>query len=168
MEQKHAPDGADKIETARLINLPHDNVAPGGSRLNRAACTIVSPNYLAYARTLAASYLAQHPGQRFFVQIVADLSDPTPFQGDVFTPVMLDEIGLHDVRAEAMKYDVLELNTNVKPTFMKHLIEHYGLDTLVFLDPDIFCYAPLDPVFEALDKGATTVLTPHITMPVFD
>src|SRR5580698_10555011 len=168
MEQKHAPDGADKIETARLINLPHDDVTPGGSRLNHAACTIVSPNYLAYARTLAASYIAQHPDQRFFVLIVADLSDPTPFEGDAFTPVMLGEIGLRDVRVEAMKYDILELNTNVKPTFMKHLIERYELDALAYIDPDIFCYAPLDPVFDALGSGASAVLTPHITTPVFD
>ena len=41
-----------------------------------------------------------------------------------------------------MKYGILELNTNVKPTFMKHLLAAYDLDTLVYLDPDIFCYAP--------------------------
>jgi hypothetical protein len=135
---------------------------------SRAACTIVSPNYLAYARTLAASYLAQHPGQRFFVLIVANLHDPSPFQGDAFTPVMLHEIGLRDIHAEAMKYGILELNTNVKPTFMKHLIEHYELDALAYIDPDIFCYAALDPVFDALASGASAVLTPHITTPVFD
>jgi len=134
-----------------------------------AACTIVSPNYLSFARTVAASYVAQHPGQRFFVLIVADLSDPAPFNVDAsFTPVMLGEIGLRDLRVQAMKYDILELNTNVKPTFMKHLIEAYGLGGLMYLDPDIFVYAPLEPVFAALDEGASAVLTPHMTAPVFD
>jgi hypothetical protein len=136
--------------------------------MNRAACTIVSPNYLAYARTLAASYLAQHPEQRFFVLIVADLADATPFSGAAFEPVMLAEIGLADLRGEAMKYDILELNTNVKPAFMLHLVARHGLDALVYLDPDIFVYAPLAPVFAALDAGATAVLTPHITAPVWD
>jgi hypothetical protein len=136
--------------------------------LNLAACTIVSPNYFAYARMLAASYLAQHPGQRFFVLIVANLTDSTPFSGGVFLPVMLGEIGLSDVRAEAMKYDILELNTNVKPTFMKHLFARFELDALVYLDPDIFVYAPLTPVFDAIEQGATAVLTPHMTWPVFD
>jgi len=142
--------------------------SPGGVRVNYAACTIVSPNYFAYARTLAASYLMQHPGHRFYVLIVADLADSGPFSGDVFTPVMLGEIGLADVRAEAMKYDILELNTNVKPSFMKHLLARFGLDVLVYLDPDIFVYAPLTPVFAALERGAAVVLTPHMTMPVFD
>ena len=137
--------------------------------MSLAACTITSPNYLHFARTLAASYVAKHPEQRFFVLIVADLADPEPFRSDPhFTPVMLGEIGLRDLRAEAMKYDILELNTNVKPTFMKHLIEVYGLDGLVYLDPDIFVYAALQPVFAELAAGATAVITPHMTTPVFD
>ena len=137
--------------------------------MSSAACTIASPNYLHFARTLAASYMVQHPEQRFFVLIVADLADPVPFHIDPsFTPVMFGEIGLRDLRVEAMRYDILELNTNVKPTFMKHLMATYGLDALVYLDPDIFVYAPLEPVFAALAAGATAVVTPHMTTPVFD
>lgn len=135
----------------------------------RAGCTIVSPNYLPFARTLAGSYLAQHPDQRFFVLIVADLSDPAPFQLDnSFTPVMLGSIGVPGLRHAAMRYDILELNTNVKPTFMKYLLDQHGLESLVYLDPDIFVYKGLDPVFAHLDDGATAVLTPHMTTPVFD
>jgi hypothetical protein len=136
--------------------------------VNRAACTIVSPNYLPFARTLAVSYLAQHPGHRFFVLIVADVDDAAPFRHASFTPVTLGEIGLDNLRATAMTYDILELNTNVKPTFLKYLLAAHGLDQLVYLDPDIFVYAPLAPVFDALDAGASVVLTPHMTTPVFD
>jgi hypothetical protein len=133
------------------------------------ACTIVSPNYLAYARTLSASYLAQHPGHRFYVLIVADLQllDRKAFESDAFTPVMLVEIGLEDVKAEGMKYDILELNTNVKPTFMKYLLKRFELEQLIYLDPDIFIYRHLTPVFEALET-ANAVLTPHITSPLLE
>jgi hypothetical protein len=136
--------------------------------LNRAACTIVSPNYLHFARTLSRSYLAQHPDHRFFVLIVADIGDVNSFEGEGFTPVALTEIGVQDLRSAAMKYDILELNTNVKPTFLAYLLERYGLDAVVYLDPDVFVYAPLEPVFRVLEGGATAVLTPHITAPVFD
>lgn len=136
--------------------------------MNCAACTIVSPNYFGFARTLAASYVSQHPGQRFFVLIVADLADPIPFRAEAtLTPVMLHEIGLASLRTEAMKYDILELNTNVKPTFLRYLLARYGLDAVAYLDPDIFVYAPLTPVFESLRTG-TAVLTPHMTAPVLD
>jgi hypothetical protein len=132
-----------------------------------AACTIVSPNYLAYARTVAASYLAQHPDHRFFVLIVAKLTDSAPFAHEPFEAVMLPEIGLADLPGEAMKYEILELNTNVKPTFLKHLLARHGLERVVYLDPDIFVYSPLTPVFDALREN-DAVLTPHLTSPVFD
>ncbi len=152
-----------------LVHLGDAFALGGGRRVSFAACTIVSPNYLAFARTLAASYVAQHPNQRFFVLIVADLTDPAPFASDAsFEPVMLGEIGLPDLRVQAMKYDILELNTNVKPTFLWYLLQRYGLEGVVYLDPDIFVYGRLAPVFEALNNGATAVLTPHMTAPVFD
>jgi hypothetical protein len=132
-----------------------------------AACTIVSPNYLPFARTVAASYLAQHPSHRFFVLIVARLSDPGPFAQEPFEAVLLSEIGVENLSAVAMRYEILELNTNVKPTFLKHLFAHYKFDAVTYLDPDIYVYAPLTPVFEALGT-ADCVLTPHLTAPVFD
>lgn len=135
----------------------------------RAGCTIVSPNYLPYARTLAGSYRAQHPDQAFFVLIVADLADRTPFLSEPdMTPILLQEIEVPDLRAVAMKYDILELNTNVKPTFLKYLLNTQPLDALVYLDPDIFVYKSLDPVFASISTGASAVLTPHMTQPVFD
>lgn len=137
----------------------------------RAACTIVSPNYLPYARVLAMSYLFAHPGQRFFVLIVADLAelaDREVFGAEPFEPVMLSEIGLRDLRVEAMKYDILELNTNVKPTFLRFLVGRHNVEQLIYLDPDIFVYRELTPVFDALDAGATSVLTPHLTAPITD
>jgi hypothetical protein len=135
---------------------------------SRAACTIVSPNYLAFARTLAVSYLAHHPGHRFFVLIVAHLHDLAPFANEPFTAVLLPSLDIPNLRSVAMMYDILELNTNVKPTFLKHLLQTHHLDTLTYLDPDIFVYAPLTPVFNALEAGAVAVLTPHMTTPVFD
>ncbi len=133
-----------------------------------AACTVISPNYLPFARTLAASYLRHHPGHWFFVLLVADMPDVSLFLGERFEAVALAEIGLADLRGEAMKYDILELNTNVKPAFLRYLFQTYGLEQLVYLDPDICVYSPLEPVFAALQAGANAVLTPHLTTPLDD
>ena len=135
----------------------------------RAACTIVSPNYHAYARTLCSSFQACHSGMPFFVLIVADLSPEAKlmFEGFGYTPVFLSEIGLGNQRREAMKYDILELNTNVKPTFLKYLFEKRECDEVIFLDPDVLIYSRLTPVFDAL-QNATVVLTPHLTSPMND
>ncbi len=133
-----------------------------------AACTIVSPNYLAFARTLARSYRAHHPTHRFFVLIVSSTPDPAPFLFPDFETILVRDLPLEDLRREAMKFDLLELNTNVKPTFLKLLFARHHLETLTYLDPDIFVYSPLTPVFDTLTAGASAVLTPHITAPITD
>ena len=129
------------------------------------ACTIVSPNYLPFARTLAESYRFHHPDQSFFVLVVADVTDTKLFDSEPFTTVLLRDLPLSNVNSLAMKYDILELNTNAKPTFMKHLFATFGLNKLVYLDPDICVYSPLTPVFDLLDT-ASVALTPHLTSPV--
>ena len=139
-----------------------------------AACTIVSPNYLPFARTLAASWREHHPDAPFFVLLVADLppaftlplpeSTPAPF-----TAVPVSAIGIPNLRVEAMKYDILELNTNVKPAFLQYLFaSHPDIDHLLYLDPDIRVFAPLTPVTDLLGAGASAILTPHITAPIGD
>jgi hypothetical protein len=129
------------------------------------ACTIVSPNYLPYARTLATSYIEHHPGDLFSVLLVADIHDKTLFDQEPFNVVFLDEIGLTNISTLAMKYDILELNTNVKPTFMKFLLRQAYLEKLIYLDPDIRVYCPLLEIYDLLESN-NVVLTPHITSPI--
>ncbi|MGA7158553.1 MAG: putative nucleotide-diphospho-sugar transferase [Acidobacteriaceae bacterium] len=78
----------------------------------------------------------------------------------------VEKLGIADFYSVAFKYDVLELNTNVKPTFLKTLLER-GIDELVYLDPDIFVYRSLDSVFNAMEDSSI-ILTPHILSPVPD
>ncbi len=133
-----------------------------------SACTIVSPNYLPYARTLEASYRRHHPGELFFVLIVADIKDRSEFADEPFTTVMLEDLDLENLPSLAMKYDILELNTNVKPSFLKLLFKTYPhLENVVYLDPDIFVYARLEPIFTLLESN-NIVLTPHISLPQLD
>jgi hypothetical protein len=136
------------------------------TKLN-GACTIVSPNYLPFARTLAKSYLQHHPKDKFFVLVVAKSCEKKLFGAEPFSAVVLEEIGLPNLDSIGMRYDVLELNTNVKPSFMKYIFDNSDLDSLVYLDPDIYIYNRLDPVFELLEH-ANVVLTPHITSPIDD
>ena len=67
----------------------------------------------------------------------------------------------------AFKYDILELNTAVKPFLLNHLLETHGLQKLIYFDPDIYLFAPLDRILSLLDENAA-VVTPHITQPIED
>jgi hypothetical protein len=127
--------------------------------------TIVSRNYFAYARTLGDSLRQSNPAVEFNVLIV-DRKDPAfEAQHLDWHITWVEDLGIADFEQIAFKYDILELNTNVKPTFAKHLLTRH--EKVVYLDPDIFVYDSLQPIFDLLDHHAV-VLTPHITEPIDD
>ncbi len=132
-----------------------------------AACTIVSCNYLHYARTLCESFLRAHPDGRFFVLVVDRPGTAELSATERFTTVWVEELGIPDFASIAFKYNILELNTCVKPSFLAWLLERHGVDRLVYLDPDTFVYSRMVEV-EAMLADADLVLTPHILAPIQD
>src|SRR6266536_1239552 len=129
----------------------------------RAACTIVSANYLAYARTLCDSFLQFHPEHKFYVLLVDRLPDGVDARKENFELLLVEELGIPNFLSVAFQYDILELNTNVKPTFLKTLLDR-GVDQLIYFDPDILICGKVDPIFELLNSHGI-VLTPHCMRP---
>jgi len=82
--------------------------------------------------------------------------------------VAASDIGVPDFPDMAFRYDVMELNTAVKPFMFRWLLEDQGFDRAIYLDPDIFVYRPLAEVEALLDAGASGVLTPHGLRPLED
>ena len=129
-----------------------------------AACTIVSQNYFAYAKTLRESFLRHHPDADFHILIV-DVKDPAFTVEPGISVIWVEELGIPNFPSYAMRYDILELNTNVKPTFLLKLLGQY--DKVAYIDPDISVYRPLDIIFDRLDTSSA-VITPHIVSPMND
>ena len=130
------------------------------------ACTIVSRNYLAYARVLATSYSRQHPGERLSVLVID--GDVTRFDGgpEPFETIVPSQLPLpaDELRTMAGIYDVMELATAVKPFFLRFLLDR-GADTVMYLDPDIEVLAPLDELCP-LAQAHAIVLIPHMLRPI--
>ena len=135
--------------------------------MSSAACTIVSKNYLAYARTLAQSYRQRHPLERFFVLLVDRCDGYFDPASEPFELVEVEELRLPTAERMCFQYTVLELNTAVKPYFLAHLLEKYGIRKLIYLDPDILVTGELATVGRLLDEYSI-VLTPHLTAPIED
>ena len=131
-----------------------------------AACTIASANYLDFVMTSYESFFRYHPGQRFFV-LVVDEPEQVAQRDYPFEVVYAKDLPIRDFYSVAFRFDVLELNTNVKPTFLKHLLQRGDIDKVLYFDPDIFFYQPLDEVVALLGKNAI-VLTPHCMTPIHD
>ncbi len=66
----------------------------------------------------------------------------------------------------ALRYEVLELSTAVKPWLLRHLLLE-GAPTITYLDPDIRVYSSLQQL-ESLARTHGVVLTPHNTEPLPD
>ena len=129
---------------------------------NRAICTIIAKNYLAFARTLCETYRRLHPEDRCFVVVVdehKDLIDPAE---ETFELIGVEELGIPDFYPKfAFKYNITELSTAVKPYLLELLLRRRGVDKLLYIDPDIIVLQKLDRLYEALDRS-DIVLTPHL------
>jgi hypothetical protein len=130
--------------------------------------TIVSANYLAYARTLEESVRTHQPDAAFRVLIVDRPTDEVKaaVARSGLQAVYAEDLGIRDFEHVAFKYELVELNTALKPTFLKKLFAE-GFDKVAYLDPDIRVFSTLAPVFDALDS-ANIVLTPHAMAPAMD
>lgn len=127
--------------------------------------TICSRNYLAYALTLRASIIKVDPEAAVDI-VLAD----APFDCDVDIKdarcLAVTDIGLPDLHDMAGRYDVTEFNTAIKPFVFQHIFETRDIDAAIYLDPDIYVYAPLKEALGALASGADAVLTPHMRAPI--
>jgi len=129
------------------------------------AFTISSNNYLGMARVFAESYLEHHPGAKVYVCLVDEPHDSVPYEDLPFDVIPAEEIGIPAFRNLAFRYDILELNTAVKPFVFRYLRERKGLDKVFYFDPDILVHDRLAILESALDKHSC-VLTPHLTEPL--
>jgi len=125
--------------------------------------TICSRNYLAYALTLCDSLQKAEPGLDFKIFLAdAPLDIPPPKNVEI---IPVSEIAPAEMRGMSFRYTV-EYNTAVKPFCFEYMFDRAGYDTVIYLDPDIQLFAPMQQVHEALAGGASCVLTPHILTPL--
>jgi hypothetical protein len=135
--------------------------------LDVAACTIISKNYIAMARTLAGSFHKFHPDVPFFVLLVDQVDGYFEAEREAFYLVGMNELDIPDTDSFCFKYNILELNTAVKPYFLSHLFDKFSIKKLVYFDPDILITEKVSHLFELLDTYSI-ILIPHITEPIED
>jgi len=128
-----------------------------------AVYTSCSNNYLPKARSLAGSLKLHHPDS----VLVLCLNDAPMPQVD-FLKEAFDEVwtpaDLGFDRGWIFQHNVMELCTAVKGRALERLLGRFDADFHLYLDPDVFVYAPLDPIAEYM-RGADIGLVPHILKP---
>lgn len=127
-----------------------------------AIFTICSRNYLGQAHTLMQSVRTHEPEVKRYIVVVDRKSELPVVDVDLAKIIWVEDLVIADFERKGFIFDVLELNTNVKPTAFLQLLKSH--ETCVYMDPDTVLYDSLTPVWEGL-HNANVVLTPHTILP---
>eukprot|EP00557_Chaetoceros_sp_GSL56_P003305 CAMPEP_0176500960 /NCGR_PEP_ID=MMETSP0200_2-20121128/13878_1 /TAXON_ID=947934 /ORGANISM="Chaetoceros sp., Strain GSL56" /LENGTH=1002 /DNA_ID=CAMNT_0017899759 /DNA_START=162 /DNA_END=3170 /DNA_ORIENTATION=- len=87
---------------------------------------------------------------------------------DKFTMVTMEQLdkslpGFHSMQF-GFKFNLVCLQTTIKPYAFMYAFKHLGADSAIFLDNDIWVTAPLDAIVAQLGM-TSVVVTPHIISP---
>lgn len=132
------------------------------AREERDVCifTIVSNNYLHYANALFES-LREHGPRCDLVLGLCDARTEDTDCPEADRIIAFDGLGIAGAGMFAYQYSILELNTAIKPYLIERLME-LGYRKIIYFDPDIRIFQPLDEMLALLDRHAV-LLTPHLT-----
>lgn len=121
---------------------------------------------LAYGEKVAAlseSIKRHEPAVRFVWALVERPDQSAKAPESVDEVLRLDDLD-RDWTSHLAGRPIVEACTAVKAAVLKHLLNREDCTAVVYMDPDIYVYSPLDPVWQALESSPI-VLTPHLLAP---
>lgn len=127
-------------------------------------CTIIARNYIASARVLAESFKEQHPNGTCTALILDDPEKTMNSEVEPFEVLHVEDIGVPELRDMFSRLSAVELSAAVRPWLLKHILKQ-GAGHVVYLDPDIQVFAPLDDIAESAEKHGIA-LAPRVTEPI--
>ena len=108
-----------------------------------------------------------HPDYEQHVLLVDRREGRFDPRGEAFAVIEIDDLAIQSKYKLLFQYTLLEMSTAAKPWLLSHLFDS-GYDRVVYFDPDILLYAPLEEVEKAWSRGSLAVLTPHLTGRLLD
>jgi hypothetical protein len=126
--------------------------------------TIVAKNYIGLAQILEESLKENNLNTDFYIFVADDfLAD---FEVEKLPSNILiarKELNISNLQWTDMsfKYDLTEFCTSIKASAFSYFIEKTAYEKIIYLDPDIYIYSSLNPIYEMLENHSI-VLTPHI------
>lgn len=123
------------------------------------AGTIVTKNYLPFARVVAQSFKKFHPDIAFYVLIADDPDGCFNPRDEPFNILRFSEIAIPRPKQFCFRYTRQQLMSAAKPFFLGRLLK-MGYENAVFLDADILVLANLKDVLENQSRHAISLM-PH-------
>lgn len=129
--------------------------------------TICSNNYLAQAKTLGDSLLKYNPDYKFIIFLCDKKNEKIDYSFfDPYQIIEACEIGIEKFDEMDKKYNIIELNTSVKPFVFDYIYNNFqDAKFVMYFDPDTCVFDKLAPIEEELENSSI-LLTPHIYTPI--
>ena len=108
-----------------------------------------------------------HPDYKLYCVIVDRDANHAALLETEFEAISIDKLNLPLGEEFLFQYNILELNTAVKPWAIEYLFER-GHEKVSYVDPDICFYRQMSEVETMLSVDTDIVLTPHLLAPVRD
>lgn len=125
-----------------------------------AAC-----NYIPKVRMLFNSLREHHPEAVLHLVLADEKTELIDLSQEPFDEVVsVDELNIPGWKGWAFCHSIVELATAIKPFYLHKLLAREDCGKVLYLDPDIVVFSPLDDILSALDE-ANLVLTPHQIRP---
>jgi hypothetical protein len=130
-------------------------------------CTVVTRNYLPFARALTRSILRHDPGRELWVMIAdaeVGASDQVNLEG--VTLLSTTDIGIdaNEVERRGAMFGPNGLACSLKAPLLRHVVRTTGQPSL-YLDADGLVFGSLSVIFD-LAESAGLVLSPHLHEPI--
>ena len=132
------------------------------------AFTLCSNNYLAQAKVLGDSFGKHHPAIEFIIGLVDTFHSSIDYSAfSDLTILQVSEIDIPEFGDMERKYNIVELNTSVKPFYFTHIFKFLNADKIIYLDPDTQIFSPLEEALDLLDNY-NIIITPQNCTPIDD
>jgi glycosyltransferase involved in cell wall biosynthesis len=129
--------------------------------------SICAKNYLPIVRACLHSLIETQADARVVLILCDEIDSGYDPAQEKFEVIQIGDVPIPDFADMALRYDVMELCTAVKPFAFEHLFSQ-GHKRVIYCDPDLLFIKPLEHVFSAFEGGAEAVVTPHICEPIVD
>lgn len=130
----------------------------------KSVFTIVAKNYIGLAKVLRQSMLEKNEDVSFYIFVADEQCDEYEGEKGVLFAKDCVDIDRKTWIDMSFKYSLTEFCTAIKPFCFKYLFERVGVDSVIYLDPDIYVFNNLNCIFDIL-SNKSIVLVPHIVQP---
>ena len=130
----------------------------------KAAFTICSNNYLAQAKVLTDSISNFSSDYDVYIILCDKKSNLIDYSYLNCKIIEVENINIENFNWMIKRYNIVELNTAIKPFVLKHFLD-MDYETVYYFDPDIKLYNSLDIIDRELGHN-NFLLTPHSFSPL--